>query len=91
MYGYYFIGNGSFSDPEDYDFYESFSYPYFAQIPAYATEFTLRVHIIDDDRFENNEWLVIRAITPDIPAGVIPCHINITISDNDGKLIYVRM
>jgi len=80
-----FIGSHTGKTP--FDYFAKFSYPNFATIPANHTRFLLNIRIFNDRILEDDETVIIEAIPPSVPDGYERCMTELTIQDDDGKLL----
>ena len=62
--------------------------PYEALIPAGTQEFRLNISIVNDSRLKDYELFRIITGPPNLPKGEMPCSTNVTIRDDDGKLLH---
>ena len=82
----HFIGNAT-SGGDDFDYYATYTYPYFATVERGSTEFELKIPIVDDDILEDHDLIRITALAPDYPDGKVPCSTDLIIRDDDGKCL----
>ena len=87
FYGFNCTGSESALTEDDIDYYTSYSYPNFAIVEAYSTQFLLNISIVQDCKAEDNELFRIIAVPFHIPVGHISCSADVVIV-NDCKFLH---
>jgi len=80
-----FIGNAT--DPDLFDYYTQFAYPYFLDVSRGNETFNISIPIKNDSRMEDNEIIRIGVAPTSVPDGYERHTTDILIMDDDGKLL----
>ena len=80
-----FTGNESGLNSDEIDYYTSYSYPNYAKVQQYAESFMLKITIVQDNKFEDNERIEIIAIPRELPENHTYSRTILGITDDDCK------